>query len=119
MSPNITAFTRLLNTKSEGDQIVGSINFHYALKESSATCGDKIINFLVTNYEAIIFHILQLQSNQMLDISHSSLSPVFLALRLDTKRLAHQLTFLFLHGEHALFHGIRHNVLKDKKRFGR
>ena len=51
----------------------------------------------------------------MFDISHSLPPSVFLALRLHAKRLAHQLAFLFLQAEHALFHGIGHNILQMKK----
>ena len=55
------------------------------------------------------------QTNQMLDISDASSSPVLLALRVQTKGLTHQLSLLFLQCQHPLFYGIRHNVLKIKK----
>ena len=50
----------------------------------------------------------------MLDISDSSPPPLFLALPLYTEGLAHQRSLLFLQCKHAFFHGIHHNVLKDK-----
>ena len=55
------------------------------------------------------------KANKMFDISHSLSPSVFLALRLHSKRLAHQLTFLFLQAKHALFHGIGHNILQMEK----
>lgn len=59
--------------------------------------------------------IYRSKANKMFDISHSLSPSVFLALRLHAKRLAHQLTFLFLQAKHALFHGIGHNILQMEK----